>query len=203
MHVRAQQTQNEDLVRRAKTKVQPFYPELARKMNITGTVKIEVVVAPNGSVKDARWWVGIRFWPAQPWMRPRNGVLSRPDPKAPELSTSSSSRGNGTRLRRRQGMTIGKKLYMNFGIILVMVVVLFGVNWLAVQREHTAKAAAATSLELQDTTTTVRSQMMQNRLFLSNYLLSGDTREVDRMNDGLRTLNEKLEQGKMLPILIR
>ena len=51
-------------------------------------------------------------------------------------------------------MTIGKKLYMNFGIILVMVVVLFGVNWLAVQREHTAKAAAATSLELQDTTTT-------------------------------------------------
>jgi len=54
MHARAQQTQNEDLVRRAKTKVQPFYPELARKMNITGTVKIEVVVASNGSVKDAR-----------------------------------------------------------------------------------------------------------------------------------------------------
>jgi TonB family protein len=54
IRVRAQQTQNEDLVRRAKTKVQPFYPELARKMNITGTVKIEVVVAPNGSVKDAR-----------------------------------------------------------------------------------------------------------------------------------------------------
>jgi TonB family protein len=54
MHVRAQQTQNEDLVRRAKTKVQPFYPDLARKMNITGTVKIEVVVASNGTVKDAR-----------------------------------------------------------------------------------------------------------------------------------------------------
>ena len=54
MHVRAQQTQNEDLVRRAKTKVQPFYPELARKMNISGTVKIEVIVAPNGTVKDAR-----------------------------------------------------------------------------------------------------------------------------------------------------
>ncbi len=54
LHVRAQQSQNEDLVRRAKTKVQPSYPELARKMNITGTVKIEVVVAPNGTVKDAR-----------------------------------------------------------------------------------------------------------------------------------------------------
>jgi len=42
------------MLRRAKAKVQPSYPELARKMNITGTVKVEVVVAPNGTVKDAR-----------------------------------------------------------------------------------------------------------------------------------------------------
>jgi methyl-accepting chemotaxis protein len=86
-------------------------------------------------------------------------------------------------------MTIGKKLYVNFGIILTMVVVLFLVNWSAVRREHAAK-------ELADTTNAVRFQMMQNRLYLSNYLLSGDTREVDRMNEGLRTLNEKLEGGK-------
>jgi len=86
-------------------------------------------------------------------------------------------------------MTIGKKLYVNFGIILTMVVVLFLVNWSAVRREHAAK-------ELADTTNAVRFQMMQNRLYLSNYLLSGDTREVDRMNEGLRTLSEKLEAGK-------
>ena len=54
IHVGAQQTQNDDIVRLAKSKVQPLYPELARKMNIAGTVKIEVVVAPNGSVKYAR-----------------------------------------------------------------------------------------------------------------------------------------------------
>jgi methyl-accepting chemotaxis protein len=95
-------------------------------------------------------------------------------------------------------MTIGKKLYTSFGIILTMVVVLFLVNWSAVQREHAAKAAAAASLELADSTNAVRFQMMQNRLYLSNYLLSGDTREVDRMNEGLRTLNEKMEQGKNL-----
>ena len=95
-------------------------------------------------------------------------------------------------------MTIGKKLYVNFGIILTMVLVLFLVNWSAVQREHSAKKAAQESLDLTDATTAVRSQMMQNRLFLSNYLLSGDTREVDRMNEGLRTLNEKLELGKSL-----
>ena len=50
----AQTAQNDEISRRAKTKVQPSYPELARKMNITGTVKIEVTVAPNGAVKDAR-----------------------------------------------------------------------------------------------------------------------------------------------------
>jgi len=50
----SQQTQNDELVRRAKTKVQPAYPEMARKFNISGTVKIEVVVAPNGVVKEAR-----------------------------------------------------------------------------------------------------------------------------------------------------
>src|SRR5271163_2330996 len=95
-------------------------------------------------------------------------------------------------------MTIGKKLYVNFGFILCMVVVLFLVNLLAVQREHSAKAAAAASLELADATNAVRFQMMQNRLYLSNYLLSGDTREVDRMNEGMRTLGEKLGEGRSL-----
>ena len=95
-------------------------------------------------------------------------------------------------------MTIGKKLYWSFGFTLGMVVLLFVVNWAAVRREHAAKAAAAASLELADASNAVRFQMMQNRLYLSNYLLSGDTREVDRMNESLRTLNEKLDQGKNL-----
>jgi methyl-accepting chemotaxis protein len=95
-------------------------------------------------------------------------------------------------------MSIGNKLYLNFGLILSAVLLLFIVNFFAVQREHAAKAAASASLELADTTNAVRFQMMQNRLYLSNYLLSGDTREVDRMNEGVRTLNEKLEQGKGL-----
>ena len=43
-----------EITRRAKSKVAPLYPELARKMNITGTVKIQVVVAANGTVKDAK-----------------------------------------------------------------------------------------------------------------------------------------------------
>jgi len=51
--LRAQDTQGE-ITRRAKSKVPPVYPDLARKMNITGTVKIQVVVAANGTVKDAK-----------------------------------------------------------------------------------------------------------------------------------------------------
>ena len=43
-----------EIVRRAKSKVEPVYPALARKMNLSGTVKVEVVVAANGSVKDAK-----------------------------------------------------------------------------------------------------------------------------------------------------
>jgi TonB family protein len=51
--LRAQEAPNE-VLRRAKTKVQPAYPDLARKMSIVGTVKVQVTVSPNGTVKDAK-----------------------------------------------------------------------------------------------------------------------------------------------------
>jgi TonB family protein len=40
--------------RKVKSKVAPAYPELARRMNVTGKVKIEVIIAPDGHVKSAR-----------------------------------------------------------------------------------------------------------------------------------------------------
>jgi TonB family protein len=40
--------------RKVKTKVAPAYPELARRMNVTGKVKIEVIIAPDGHVKSTR-----------------------------------------------------------------------------------------------------------------------------------------------------
>ena len=40
--------------RKVKSKGAPIYPELARKMNIAGTVKVEIVIAPNGTVKTAK-----------------------------------------------------------------------------------------------------------------------------------------------------
>jgi methyl-accepting chemotaxis protein len=95
-------------------------------------------------------------------------------------------------------MTIGKKLYMNFGAVLAMVVVLFLVNLIAVQREHSAKSAASQALQMAAITDNIRFQMMQNRLYLSNYLLSGDTRETDRLNEGIRLLQDRLQTGQSL-----
>lgn len=43
-----------ELSRKVKSKVPPVYPALARQSNITGTVKVQVTVSPNGSVKDEK-----------------------------------------------------------------------------------------------------------------------------------------------------
>ena len=37
-----------------KSKVVPSYPELARKLNVNGTVRVELVVLPSGQVKSAK-----------------------------------------------------------------------------------------------------------------------------------------------------
>ena len=40
--------------RKVKTRVAPAYPELAKRMNVTGRVKIEVMITPDGRVKSTR-----------------------------------------------------------------------------------------------------------------------------------------------------
>jgi TonB family protein len=54
VHANGQQPPSDEITRRAKSKVQPNYPDLARRMSITGTVKVEVVVGTNGIVKEAK-----------------------------------------------------------------------------------------------------------------------------------------------------
>jgi TonB family protein len=44
----------DELSRKVKVKVAPVYPDIARRMNITGVVKVAVVVAPNGTVKSTK-----------------------------------------------------------------------------------------------------------------------------------------------------
>ena len=49
-----EQVKGDELPRKAKVKVEPVYPEVARRMSITGTVRLAVIVAPNGTVKSSK-----------------------------------------------------------------------------------------------------------------------------------------------------
>ncbi len=46
--------QDTQITRKVKVKVSPEYPDLARRLNISGIVKVEIVIAPNGTVKSTK-----------------------------------------------------------------------------------------------------------------------------------------------------
>ena len=52
--VSSQSSVTQEGKRKVKTLVAAVYPELARRMNVTGKVKIEVVIAPDGHVRSTR-----------------------------------------------------------------------------------------------------------------------------------------------------
>lgn len=50
----AAQSPSGDAPRKIKVAVKPEYPELARHMNLSGVVRVEVQIAPDGKVKRTR-----------------------------------------------------------------------------------------------------------------------------------------------------
>lgn len=50
----AQQGNTNEGSRKVKSRIVPVYPELAKRMNVTGKVKVEVVIAPDGRVRSTR-----------------------------------------------------------------------------------------------------------------------------------------------------
>ncbi|HVO56682.1 MAG TPA: energy transducer TonB [Dongiaceae bacterium] len=50
----AQQASTDEGKRKVKSKVAPAYPELARRLNVAGKVKIEVIITPDGHVRSTR-----------------------------------------------------------------------------------------------------------------------------------------------------
>jgi methyl-accepting chemotaxis protein len=93
-------------------------------------------------------------------------------------------------------MTIRRKLYFGFGAILAIMLALFVVNMFTVVREHAARSAAAATLSDVELIENVRFQMMENRLFLENYLLSGDLRDEEKTNKGISNLLGLLKDGE-------
>jgi methyl-accepting chemotaxis protein len=90
-------------------------------------------------------------------------------------------------------MSITKKLYLSFGAILAIIAVLFLINIVAVQREHTAREATGRSLETAQSYERIRYQMMQNRLDLRNFLLSGDSGDINKLNEHVAILKQQVK----------
>lgn len=44
----------QEITRKTKSKIAPLYPELARRMNIAGVVKVQITVDKNGIVKNTK-----------------------------------------------------------------------------------------------------------------------------------------------------
>jgi methyl-accepting chemotaxis protein len=93
-------------------------------------------------------------------------------------------------------MKIGKKLYVGFGSVLSILVLLFIVNMFAGLRERSARMDASTALESVRTIEAVRYQIMLNRLNLNNYLLSGDPRDEEKVNHGLSDISDAIKRGE-------
>ncbi len=74
-------------------------------------------------------------------------------------------------------MTIGKKLYAGFGLILAILAALFLVNSVTGYLEKSARNNANMALDSVSTVESVRKQILENRLNMNNFLLSGDPRD--------------------------
>src|ERR1700730_13637644 len=93
-------------------------------------------------------------------------------------------------------MTIGKKLYAGFGLIVVFLLALFIVNIIAGFKERSARADATVALDSVRTVEAVRYQIMLNRLNMNNFLLSGDPRDEDKVNKGLTDITDLIKRDE-------
>ena len=192
--------------RKVRTRVTPEYPALAKQMNVTGKVKIEATIAADGHV------VATRIVGGSPLLV--NAALDALEEVA--LRTG-SERNHGNRRIRFSGqevaaardgaqvrsdqqgsggfckMTIGKKLYWGFGVILAIILFLFVINIFTVMRQYSTRSAVASTLADVQTIENVRYKMIENRLSLGNYLLSGDLRDEEKTNKGITELQELLK----------
>jgi methyl-accepting chemotaxis protein len=91
-------------------------------------------------------------------------------------------------------MTIYQKLYYGFGSLLGILILLFATNTISALRQGSARAAAASALQNMRAVESVRSQMLQNRLSMMSYLLTGDQRDVQVLNKGIGSLSDEFRK---------
>jgi methyl-accepting chemotaxis protein len=93
-------------------------------------------------------------------------------------------------------MSIGKKLYAGFGLVLAILMVVFLVNGYSALRERSSRDDSKAALDNLRAIGDVRLQIMLNRLYLNNFLLSGDPRDEEKVNKGTVDLADGLKRSE-------
>ena len=81
-------------------------------------------------------------------------------------------------------MSISKKLFIGFGLILGIVSLLFLGDFFAVVHEHNTKDTFFKSIEMRKAMSNLFQERMNNRLRLRNFLLNGDVKEAEALKTG-------------------
>jgi methyl-accepting chemotaxis protein len=93
-------------------------------------------------------------------------------------------------------MTIAKRLYAGFGLILGILFLLFLVSLYVGVRQSSATLEADRALDSVGTIESVRSKIMENRLNLNNFLLSGDPHDEEKVNKGMTELTDMMKRSE-------
>ncbi|MGB8472623.1 MAG: methyl-accepting chemotaxis protein [Candidatus Acidiferrum sp.] len=93
-------------------------------------------------------------------------------------------------------MTIGKRLYVGFGVILGILGLLFLVNIAAGIKERSVRADYKSALGNVGIIQSVSDQIMLNRDNMSNYLLSGDPRDEEKVRKGFSDVSDLIRRGE-------
>jgi methyl-accepting chemotaxis protein len=92
-------------------------------------------------------------------------------------------------------MTIGKKLYVGFGVVLALLILLAGISFVAMGKAQSAQEKTARLFEQQRLSADIGFQMMQNRQYLGNYLLTGIGDEAKSLQNGMDNLQKSIEMA--------
>jgi methyl-accepting chemotaxis protein len=92
-------------------------------------------------------------------------------------------------------MNIGQRLKQGFGLVGALLLVLFLVNLGAMLVQRNAAQKTASLFQQQRVTAQVGFQMMQNRQYLGNYLLSGNAKDAEQMSAGNQALVKNIDDA--------
>jgi methyl-accepting chemotaxis protein len=136
-------------------------------------------------------------------------ISARFRPSPAENKHAASKKARGELENMRIGKTIGGKLYWGFGGILVVVILLSLLDLVAVRHEQTTKDMYKRAIAMARQMSALNQSIMNDRLHLRNFLLNGDTRELDMLTKGeeevdkqLTTIEDLSQEGDRAKLLL-